>query len=590
MFYLNYIYNLSIIFLSFCYMKKLVFIILLLFVFSSAWAMNPADALNKIPENFTSECYEYYYKIDKNEVRNNKTNEKYKTYKINIDKTSDLVISQFGFILPYKYYSSSENIYNYEKNLWWDNINYLTDDNYNTFYEVDSKTQDEIILNFDENLEKDNFSFTFNFKADNLRAEYYISLDNKNWDLIKKDNITDFSFKYFKIKFVNKKLIDSQIYRELIKIYELNFTKKSNTILVKSLYNDDIEIYSKFSCKQKDFNTKFISYDNFSIDTNTKIIDLNLENNPKYNVYTKKDLDNDWVEDSIDNCKTRYNPNQKDSNWDGRGDICMDDDNDWIIWFYDNCINISNWDQKDVNNNGVWDVCEFDKDEDWIYDSIDNCIVKSNPEQEDSDKDWIGDICDNCEYYNPSQIDKDLNWIGDICDNKKKQLEENDDDKDWIINYKDNCKETPNKDQLDSDKDWIWDVCDNCIDVDNKKQIDKNENWVWDMCEDSDWDWYLWYLDNCINITNKDQLDDDNNWVWNLCEDNDWDKILFALDNCPYNYNPNQEDIDNDNIWDKCDEKDNRYIESNKWFFIWLLVFITILFSWGIYYMFRKMK
>lgn len=567
-------------------MKKLIFLLLSLFVFSSAWAMNPADALNKIPENFTPECYEYYYKIDKSEIRNNKTDERYKTYKINIDKTSDLVISQFWYILPYKFYSNSENIYNYENNLWIDN-KYLLDYNYNTYKEINSKTQNELILSLDNTLEKNNFSFIFNYRSNNYKPTFYISQDSKNWDLIKRQNIEDFSFKYLKIKFDSKTV---ENYLENIKLFELNFTKKTNTILVKSFYNDDIEIYSSFNCKQKDFNTKPLEYSDFYVDKNIKIIDVNLENNPKYNVYTKKDLDNDWVEDSIDNCKYRYNPDQKDSNWDGRGDICMDDDKDWIIGYYDNCIYISNKDQKDVNNNGVWDVCEFDKDKDWIFDSIDNCITTVNSEQEDSDKDWIGDICDNCEYYNPSQIDKDLNWIWDVCDDRLKKLEQNDDDKDLIINNKDNCRYIANLDQKDTDKDWIWDVCDNCIDVDNKKQLDLNENWVWDMCEDSDKDWYLWYLDNCINIANSDQLDDDNDWVWNLCEDSDRDKILFANDNCPYDYNPNQEDIDNDNIWDKCDEKDNRYIESNKWFFIWLLVFITILFSWGIYYMVKKMK
>jgi hypothetical protein len=79
--------------------------------------MNPADFLNKVPENFTPECYEYYSKIDKSEVRNNKTDEKYMTYKINVDNTNDLVVSQFGFILPYKYYSNESNYFNYENNI-----------------------------------------------------------------------------------------------------------------------------------------------------------------------------------------------------------------------------------------------------------------------------------------------------------------------------------------------------------------------------------------------------------------------------------------------------------------------------------------
>jgi len=75
-------------------MKKLLLIISL-FIINSTYAINPADSLNKIPEKFTPECYEYYNKIDKNVVRNNQANEKYMTYKVNIDKVTDLVITQF---------------------------------------------------------------------------------------------------------------------------------------------------------------------------------------------------------------------------------------------------------------------------------------------------------------------------------------------------------------------------------------------------------------------------------------------------------------------------------------------------------------
>ena len=571
-------------------MKKIISIILSFLFISSAVAMNPADFLNKIPDNFTPECYEYYYKIDKWEVRNNKTNEKYQTYKINIDNREDLVVSQFWFILPYKYFSNENNIYNYTNNVWWDDIRYLTDYNNDTFYELDSKTNDEIILSFDKVLEKNNFSFTFNYYSSDLSTEYYISDNNINWDLVKREKLSDFSFKYLKIKFVNKSKVDSKIYRELIKISELNLSKNWATILIKSFYNDNIEIYSKYNCKDKNFSTTAKTYDDFSIDKNTKIIDVKMMKNPKYDVYTKKDLDNDWVEDEIDNCISRYNPDQKDSNWDWIGDMCSDDDNDGIIGYYDNCVNVSNADQKDVNNNWVWDVCEFDKDEDWIFDSIDNCIVKANPEQLDSDKDWIWDACDNCEYYNPSQRDENQNWIGDVCDNKVIQVVENDDDKDGIINNKDNCKDVANENQLDSDKDWIWDACDNCINVDNKDQLDLDENGIWDMCEDSDWDGYLWYLDNCINISNQEQLDDDNDGIWNACEDDDNDGILFVNDNCPYDYNPMQEDVDKDWIWDRCDEQDDRYIESNRSFFIWLLVIIALIFVVWIFSMVKKLK
>lgn len=567
-------------------MKKIILFIFLLITFNQSFAMNPADWLNKIPENFKWECYEYYNKIDKSNVRNNETNEQYMTYKVNIDKISDLVITQWWFILPYKFFSNTNNIYNYENNLWINN-KYLLDYNRDTYKEINSKTQNEIILSFDELLEKNNFSFIFNYRSNNYIPKYYISNNKTSWNLIKKENIEDFSFKYLKIIFIPK---TDESFLENIEIYELNFPKKSDTILVKSFYNENIEIYSKFNCKNKDFNTKPLNYDLFSINTETKIIDIKSENNPKYNVYSKKDYDNDWVEDEDDNCKYRYNPDQADLNWDGRWDMCSDDDKDWKIWYYDNCIYISNPNQKDINRNWIWDMCEFDKDKDWIFDWLDNCINTANPNQKDQDKDWIWDICDNCKSYNPAQLDKNNSGIWDVCERQDEHLKENDKDNDGIIDYKDNCKEISNKDQLDFDKDWIWDVCDNCKDFQNKDQLDFNKNWIWDICEDSDNDWIDWITDNCINTSNTDQKDTDNDWIWDVCEDDDRDNILAQNDNCPYVYNIDQSDVDNDNIWDKCDDTDDRYIESNSNFFIWLLVFITIIFWVWIFVMIKKLK
>ena len=566
--------------------KSIILFLIILFNLNLSYAINPADWLKKIPDNFTPECYEYYNKIDKFEVRNNSTNEKYKTYKIDLNQTEDLVITQFWFILPYKYYSSLENSYKYEDNLWIAS-KYLTDFNFNTYKEINSKSENEIILEFDNYLEKNNFSFTFNYKTNNYSPIFYISNDGKSWDLLKKEDIENFSFKYLKIEFNSK---TKESFLENIKIYELNFTKKSNTILIKSVYNDDVEIYSKYNCKDKYFSTKYLDYNLFTIDNNTKTIELKSEINPKYNVYTKKDYDNDWVEDNIDNCKTRYNPNQNDINWDGTWDVCSDDDNDWILWYYDNCIQIYNPDQKDINRNNVWDICEFDKDKDWVFDSLDNCINTPNPNQLDKDRDGIWDMCDNCKTYNPRQLDINNNSIWDVCEKEDEYLKENDDDNDSIINYKDNCKDTYNKDQLDSDKDNIWDVCDNCTNIQNQDQLDFNKNWIWDICEDSDNDWIEWLIDNCINIANPEQLDSDNDWVWDLCEDDDRDNIVFQNDNCPYIYNIDQMDIDKDGIWDKCDETDNRYIESNSNFFISLIIFITLAFFFWTYLMVRKLK
>ncbi len=90
------------------------------------------------------------------------------------------------------------------------------------------------------------------------------------------------------------------------------FQKKENTFLVNSHFDDAIEIYAKNNCKNSP-TPQAIQQDAFPIDENTQSINISLKNNPKYNVFKKSDRDNDWVEDEIDNCKNRYNPDQKDS-------------------------------------------------------------------------------------------------------------------------------------------------------------------------------------------------------------------------------------------------------------------------------------
>lgn len=565
-------------------MKKILFFIISLFILNNTYALSPVDFLNKTPASFSPECYEYYNKIDKSTVWSKSSD--YQTYKINLNNIYDLAVVQNWYILPYKFYSDrASDLYNFQDNLWI-NSRSLYDYNYSTFTEINSKTQNEIILSFKEEVQRNNFSIIFNYESNNFSPEFYISSDRVNWNKIKKEDIEDFNFKYLKINFVSNY---KETFLENIKIHELSFYKKSNTILIKSFFDEDINIYSKNNCLDKNFYV-YNFYDDFWISKDTKVVNINIGKNPIYNVYTKKDIDKDWVEDEIDNCMNIYNSSQMDSNSDWIWDECSDNDSDGIIWNKDNCINIYNPDQKDVNRNKVWDVCEFDKDKDLVFDELDNCITKSNPDQLDYDKDNIWDVCDNCKFYNPNQLDANSNSIWDLCEEVEKNLVENDEDKDRIIDNIDNCKTINNPDQLDYDKDSIWDVCDNCMDVVNTDQIDFDKNKVWDMCEDSDKDWIVWYQDNCLNVKNEDQLDSDNDWIWNLCEDDDFDNIIYNSDNCPNAYNPDQIDIDEDWIGDQCDEKDDRYIESNSTFFIWLLIFISILFWIGIYLLVKKLK
>jgi hypothetical protein len=55
-------------------MRKIILFILMSVFFTQAFAINPADNLNKVSDNFKPECYEYYNKIDKANVWNNNSN------------------------------------------------------------------------------------------------------------------------------------------------------------------------------------------------------------------------------------------------------------------------------------------------------------------------------------------------------------------------------------------------------------------------------------------------------------------------------------------------------------------------------------
>ena len=527
----------------------------------------------KLPTDFKPNCYEYYYKIDL----------KKGSYKVNINKNS-VIATQNWYILPLKSYKQNRQNFSYTTNIW-NNVTFLTDDNYKTYLQLDTWKYKEIIIKLNQPIKNNTFRFIFDFYSKYFTPILFISSDGENYTQVTQQNITNFDFKYLKIWF--QPTYKNEI-REKIKIYELNFVDNKSFMLLKVPADGKVEFFSNYKCKQYLYMPTV--YDNIPIDSQTATITVNLEENPKFNANLETDKDNDWIIDTEDNCPNIVNPQQKDSDWDGKWDVCSDMDKDWVIWYKDNCPDIYNPDQKDINNNWVWDACEFDKDKDWIFDSIDNCITTPNPDQKDLDNDWIWDACDNCKYYNPKQEDKNNNWIWDVCEQKEKYLKEHDKDKDWIIDYKDNCPTKKNPDQKDTDKDWVWDACDNCSNIYNPDQKDTDKNWIWDICEDVDKDWIVWYQDNCPYIYNPDQKDQNNNWIWNVCEDKDWDWIIFQKDNCPYTYNPNQKDTDKDWIWDVCDKKDNRFIESNKWFFVALMILIAVIFSSGIWWMVNKIK
>ena len=569
-------------------MKKILIILSLLFLtINSSYACKIKMLWKEIPKEFDISCYEKSWVLNPNitwfDIWNWEKCIWWNTFKVNSSEKINTFISE-NYIIPHKLYKSAwVNASNFEINLDW-NKDYLGDNNYKTSLIYDTRTNKEIIIKLNQLIKSSTYYVAFSYETKDFIPRFKISEDWIKYFSVNLENISNYDIKFLKIKFDSTVMHDIN---EKIQISELSFKTKNYEYLIKTRWT--VEAYSKNMCSNY---YPFFSNNtwDFNIDTNTETLTLKLEHNKNYDVLKEKDSDYDLVSDKKDNCPSIYNPLQKDKNWDWRWDLCSDDDTDLIIWDKDNCIYVYNPKQTDINRNWIWDRCEFDKDEDGIYDGIDNCINTYNPNQEDLDNDDIWDNCDNCIYYNPRQLDINNNWNWDVCEEKNQLLEENDEDSDWIINSSDNCINIANPEQEDSDKDYIWDVCDNCINIQNRDQLDFNENWIWDICEDSDWDWIDWIIDNCINISNSDQKDTDNDWIWDMCEDDDRDDIKSQNDNCPYIYNPEQNDIDKDGVWDKCDDNDNRYIESNSTFFIWLLIFITLIFGTWIYIMIKKLK
>lgn len=101
-----------------------------------------------------------------------------------------------------------------------------------------------------------------------------------------------------------------------------------------------------------------------------------------------------------DNCIYVFNPQQRDSDYDGLGNEC------------DNCPTIANVDQKDTDWDGTGDMCDSDRDGDGILNTVDNCPLHYNPTQSDRDGDRWGDECDNCKTVsNSNQVSFRQNYL-----------------------------------------------------------------------------------------------------------------------------------------------------------------------------------
>ena len=102
-----------------------------------------------------------------------------------------------------------------------------------------------------------------------------------------------------------------------------------------------------------------------------------------------------WTDEMVDLFKNSVN-------W-----VLSDKDHDGVLDYKDNCPTVYNPDQKDMNKNGIGDLCDPDIDGDGILNSLDNCPTVYNPAQKDSFGDGIGDVCRILPYQVFRDVDGD---------------------------------------------------------------------------------------------------------------------------------------------------------------------------------------